>query len=267
MTAATLGLMVWLTALSAAGLGQKPPDALGGTAWTAVELAGMTVPAAGRSGDSAAHLGFGADGRLSGSDGCNRVAGPYTVKDDALTFGQIVGTMMACAGTDEIVRGFHGALKGTSRWRIVADRLELYGTTGKPLAVFERRAMPPPAASASPLQGTTWQLVTFKGGDDRTLTPDDQTKYTLSFLAGGRLAARLDCNRGQGSWKSPAPSQLELGPLALTRAKCPDGSMHDQMVTQWTSVRSYVIKDGHLFLSLMADGGIYEFEPQPPTKP
>ena len=28
-----------------------------------------------------------------------------------------------------------------------------------------------------------------------------------------------------------------------------------------------VIKDGHLFLSLMADGGIYEFEPAGETKP
>jgi hypothetical protein len=26
-------------------------------------------------------------------------------------------------------------------------------------------------------------------------------------------------------------------------------------------VRSYTIKDAHLFLALMADGGIYEFEP------
>lgn len=26
-------------------------------------------------------------------------------------------------------------------------------------------------------------------------------------------------------------------------------------------MRSYIFKDGHLFLSLMADGGIYEFEP------
>ena len=32
------------------------------------------------------------------------------------------------------------------------------------------------------------------------------------------------------------------------------------MVKQWPFVRSYVIKNGHLFLSLMADGGIYEFE-------
>ncbi len=30
-------------------------------------------------------------------------------------------------------------------------------------------------------------------------------------------------------------------------------------------VRSYVLKDGHLFLSLMADGGIYEYEPMPPA--
>jgi para-nitrobenzyl esterase len=60
-------------------------------------------------------------------------------------------------------------------------------------------------------------------------------------------------------------SELLLGPLALTRAKCPDGSLHDHIVKQWSYIRSYVIKDGHLFLSLMADGGIYEFEPRMKT--
>ena len=67
-------------------------------------------------------------------------------------------------------------------------------------------------------------------------------------------------------WKNSGASQLELGPLALTRAKCPEGSLHDRIVKQWTSIRSFVIKDGHLFLSLMADGGIYEFEPIPRAK-
>jgi len=42
---------------------------------------------------------------------------------------------------------------------------------------------------------------------------------------------------------------------------CPPGSLHDQIVKQWPHLRSYVMRDGHLFLSLMADGGIYEFEP------
>jgi para-nitrobenzyl esterase len=32
------------------------------------------------------------------------------------------------------------------------------------------------------------------------------------------------------------------------------------MARDWGYVRSYVMKDGKLFLSLMADGGIYEFE-------
>ncbi len=31
--------------------------------------------------------------------------------------------------------------------------------------------------------------------------------------------------------------------------------------------RSCVVRDGHLFLSLMADGGIYELEPATKTRP
>ena len=116
-------------------------------------------------------------------------------------------------------------------------------------------------SQASTLEGTSWQLVKFQGSDDTTLTPDDRTKYTLTFGAGGQVTARLDCNRGRGTWTSSGPSQLQLGPLALTRAQCPPGSLHDQIAKQWGYIRSYIIKDGHLFLSLMADGGIYEFEP------
>jgi heat shock protein HslJ len=93
------------------------------------------------------------------------------------------------------------------------------------------------------------------------LRPDDKAKYTIAFGTDGRLSARIDCNRGNGTWKSSGPPQLEFGPLALTRAMCPPGSLHDRIVKHWPYVRSYVIKDGHLFLSLMADGGIYEFEP------
>ena len=111
------------------------------------------------------------------------------------------------------------------------------------------------------LDGTSWQLVQFQGGDGKILTPDDRAKYTLEFVAGGNLTARIDCNRGRGSWKSSGPGQVELGLLALTRALCAPGSLHDQIVKQFGNIRSYVVKDGPLFLSLMADGGIYEFEP------
>jgi para-nitrobenzyl esterase len=124
------------------------------------------------------------------------------------------------------------------------------------------RPIPPPAAAVSMmLQGTSWQLIEFEGSDGATLTPDERVKYTITFGDDGQLTARIDCNRGLGMWTSEGPNHLEFGPLALTRAVCPPGSLHDQIVTQWPYVRSYVIREGHLFLALMADGGIYEFEP------
>ena len=129
--------------------------------------------------------------------------------------------------------------------------------------VSGRAAAPSPSvgAASDPLSGTSWQLVRFQGGDGIVLTPDDRSKYTIEFDATGGVAARIDCNRGRGTWTSSGANQLRLGPLALTRAQCPPGSLHDQIVRQWANIRSYVTKDGRLFLSLMADGGIYELEP------
>jgi para-nitrobenzyl esterase len=111
------------------------------------------------------------------------------------------------------------------------------------------------------LAGTSWRLVKFQGGDGAVITPDDGSKYTLAFSAGGTVSARIDCNRASGSWKSSVRNQLEFGPLAITRAMCPPGSLHDRIVNHWPYVRSYMIRNSHLYLSLMADGGAYEFEP------
>ena len=114
------------------------------------------------------------------------------------------------------------------------------------------------------LGGTAWQLVKFQGGDGKTLVPDDPAKYTIEFFAEGGVAMRIDCNRARGTWKSPAPSQLQFGPLAVTRVQCPPESLHDRIVLDVSHVRSYLVRSGHLYLSLMADGGVYEFEPRKP---
>jgi heat shock protein HslJ len=82
----------------------------------------------------------------------------------------------------------------------------------------------------------------------------------LLALAGCAQIAPAPAPQG---WKSAGTGQIEFGPMAITRAACPPGSLHDQIVRQLPYVRSYVIKEGHLFLSLMADGGIYEFETKP----
>ena len=123
-----------------------PPGDLEGTAWRAVELAGAAGPVAPEPREP--HLVFGAAGRLTGSDGCNRLTGSYAIKGEGISFGEIASTQMACPDSEDISRRFRGALKGTSHWRITDGRLEFYGATGKPLAVFVRRDAGP--ASGGP---------------------------------------------------------------------------------------------------------------------
>jgi para-nitrobenzyl esterase len=113
------------------------------------------------------------------------------------------------------------------------------------------------------LQGSSWRLVQIQMGDGATRAAIERSRYTIGFGDNGVLNVRFDCNRGRGSWKSSGPGNVEFGPLALTRAMCPMGSLHDDLVRQWPFVRSYVVKDGRLYLSLMADGGTIEFEPAP----
>lgn len=74
----------------------------------------------------------------------------------------------------------------------------------------------------------------------------------------GLAFARRFGIRGRGTWTSDGPNQLQFGPMALTRALCPPDSLHDRVMRDLPYIRSYVLQDGHLFLSLMADGGMYK---------
>ncbi len=133
------------------------------------------------------------------------------------------------------------------------------------VAVVEEQARESEAVSA--LTGTSWRLVQIMGMDDSVAEPEDRSLYTLEFNADGQAAVRADCNRGMGSWTSESAGQLQFGPIATTRAMCPPGSISDKYLAQFEWVRSYVMKDGHLFLATMADGAIIEFEPAPTTPP
>lgn len=119
----------------------------------------------------------------------------------------------------------------------------------------------PARAATEGLSGTTWQLVRFEDGNGEVLTADDGSSYTVEFRTDDTVAVRMDCHRGRGTWVSRSASQLELGPLALTRATCPQSPLHAQIAKQWTSLRWYALRDAHLFLSVGPNAGTYEFEP------
>jgi uncharacterized protein/heat shock protein HslJ len=118
------------------------------------------------------------------------------------------------------------------------------------------------------LAGTTWELVAIQSMDDAQGTHriDRPERYTLGFADDGRATFRIDCNRGSAAWKATpsavaSSGSLEFGPLATSRAKCAPGSADRKVMRDLPYVRSYLLKDGELFLSLMADGGIYEWRP------
>ena len=114
-------------------------------------------------------------------------------------------------------------------------------------------------AATESLSGTVWQLVQFHGAGGQILRPDDASNYSVEFKADSTVAVRLDCHRGRGTWTSRSTAELELGPLALTRGACPQTALGEQIARQWTLIRSYVLRETHLFLTV--DGGSYEFEP------
>ena len=111
------------------------------------------------------------------------------------------------------------------------------------------------------LPGRTWQLVEIASMNDKVEVPKDRSLYTLAFKTDGSVQIQADCNRGTGAWTSSSPGTLQFSQIAATQAMCPPDSLHDPFMALFPHVRSYVVKDGHLFLATMADGSITEFEP------
>jgi heat shock protein HslJ len=76
-------------------------------------------------------LRFGADGRFSGSGGCNRVMGRYERDGDRLVFKDMASTLMACAGPVAALESrVLARLRGTSTWRLDGTGLVLSGPAG-----------------------------------------------------------------------------------------------------------------------------------------
>ena len=78
-------------------------------------------------------LAFSEEGRISGSTGCNRMMGGYSVDGGKISFTPIATTLMACtseAMAEQEIR-YTGALSGEMDWRIMPDgALELTGPEG-----------------------------------------------------------------------------------------------------------------------------------------
>jgi heat shock protein HslJ len=117
-------------------------------------------------------------------------------------------------------------------------------------------------ADPAALPGSRWRLVRLESSDGTTAVPADPSRYTLEFAADGALSGRADCNRIQGRWTA-AGTSMTLGPLAMTRAMCPPGSLSDRYARALESAASWRIVADRLAVALKVDSGILHFERAP----
>ena len=125
-----------------------------------------------------------------------------------------------------------------------------------------------PATAADPLTGTSWHLMSIESmapAEEPSTTIDEPGLYTVTFGDDDRATFQVHCNRGSSTWQAaaaaPDSGSLSFGPMALTRMMCPQPSADTKVIAALGRVRSYLIAEGKLHLSLEADGGIMHWTP------
>ena len=134
---------------------------------------------------------------------------------------------------------------------------------GAPLMPGSVNAPPPPMAAAgdSQLTGSVWAWKEIVMSDGRRIKPDAPERYTLVFQPGGMVTVGADCNRGSASYLLNGAA-LSFGPMALTRAMCPTGSMDTEFTKGLGAVSGQSFKGNELVLTLRSDAGSMYFTPQ-----
>ena len=129
-----------------------------------------------------------------------------------------------------------------------------------------------PADTVDGLDGTSWRLTEIQSMSDEqgtTVVPPGQI-FTVEFGVRddgvGQAAIQVDCNRASAPWRATAAEpessgELSFGPLATTEMACPAGSLDQQVTAALAAVRTYLLQDGQLHLSLFADSGIMTWAP------
>lgn len=124
MRVGTLAILA-LAACQPSGAGSTGPVASPvGVTWKLVELNGQPA-GLGANGQPASLILDSRGSKANGYAGCNQFSGTYTLADDALVFGPLAMTRMACAEGDALESGYTKALAATTSQRVAGGKLQL----------------------------------------------------------------------------------------------------------------------------------------------
>lgn len=81
---------------------------------------------------------FGPDGRITGSGGCNRFFGGYTVSGNHIKIGPLASTRKGCPGLIKLEATFFATLQAADSFEQTDATLILFDASGAKLAQFAR---------------------------------------------------------------------------------------------------------------------------------
>ena len=170
-------------------------------------------------------LNFGADGRLSGSAGCNQYTGGYQSSGGKLTVGTLAATSMMCHTPDGVMEQeaqYLAALSTATSYEIAGDRVTIRDADGAMLLVA--KSIPPAA-----LAGTSWDVTNLNNGREAVVGTITGTRLTIDFDDDNGVSGNAGCNTFNGSYELVGHS-LTIGPLATTRMNCssPEGVLEQE---------------------------------------
>lgn len=233
--------------VSASQAGQAS-SSLAGTSWVATEVGGQPLVQ-----DTTVTLQFGADGRATGSDGCNRYSTGYRVSGDSITFSPAgAATLMACPEPImQQAKAYQEALAATAAYQVENGALTLLDAGGVTVAAF--------AAQSTDLAGTSWNVISYNNGKQAVVSTLADVSLTANFGADGRVSGKAGCNNYTGAYTLSGKDGIQIGPLATTRKLCaePAGVMEQeqQFVTAMSTAATFRMEADRLELRT-ADGAL-----------
>ncbi|MEU8704323.1 META domain-containing protein [Streptomyces sp. NPDC048565] len=223
--------------------------AVTGVRW---KVSSLTVQGQKSTAPDGAHIEIDAEGKATGSLGCNRFTADAGLDGDKVTIGPGTTTGMGCAKDvqrfeNALGKALHGELRAEVAGEGDERTLTLTTARGDSIALASE--------PAAPLVGTAWKVTALVSGSTATSLPaGTKGKAHLTFGKDGSVAGNLGCNSFHGKAKVSG-STLTFGPLASTKMMCAGPRMELERVLLRVLKGTTTYTVDHRTLSIDAGSG------------
>ncbi|HQA80930.1 MAG TPA: META domain-containing protein, partial [Methanoregulaceae archaeon] len=205
---------------------QQAAPSLTGTTWYLVSLNEGGASLSTKPGTTITAF-FDAQGKVSGSAGCNQYTASYEATAVGLSIRAPASTKMNCnepAGimTQETV--YLSAIQGAAGYAISGDTLTINDSGGKALLTYS--TVPPYQMTPAPLTGTMWYLNSFVDSQGNPWSPGSTNPISIQFADDGKVSGNGGCNSYSGSY-TVSGNSITMSGFATTLMYCGEPGVMD----------------------------------------